>query len=86
MLERHIYHDDFFKFIKDLILNVDVPSDLIRPQDINFNNPDQKFPELIYSDYKNIPEENQLLYKNVLEILLKMLFEVLAHAQETPVL
>ena len=84
-MERHIYHDDFFKFMKELILNVDVPNDVIRPQDINFNSPDQKIPELIYSSYQTISKESQTLYKNIIEILLKLLFEVLAHAQENSV-
>lgn len=42
MFERHIYNDDFFKFIKDITTCIDIPEN----------------DKLIYEHYKEIPAEN----------------------------
>lgn len=85
MLERHLYCDDFFKFIKDIIQSVKTPSliyiDNSGPQGTNAIRY-----MLIYDKWQSFDNFTLDLYKNVIQILVKLIFEILARAHDNGVI
>ncbi|EGR29288.1 ubiquitin carboxyl-terminal hydrolase family protein, putative [Ichthyophthirius multifiliis] len=70
MQDKHIYSIEFFTFFKNIVLQMPKPDDYI-PQQNTF-----------YNKFEQISEENQILYQNLLNISLKLIFNVLLKAND----
>lgn len=81
MVERHIYSDDFFKFIRDLVSSVKLPE--LYTFDPVSNS--MKY-NLIYEKHEEIPEEKRKTYINLIRVLGKINFDVLARAHDNAVI
>ena len=83
MLERHLYCDDFFRFIKDIVQSVKTPSLLY----IDNTNPQQSTIKymLIYDKWQQVETQTQELYVSVIKILVKLILEILARAHDNGV-
>lgn len=85
MLERHLYCDDFFKFIKDIVQSVKTPSLLYIDNSGPSGSNSIKY-MLIYDKWQNIDSSTQDLYINVIKILVKLILEILARAHDNGVI
>ena len=74
MFERHLYSEDFFRFIKEVCNCIELP-DLSQKNLLNF----------IYKNHKAIPEETQAIYKNLIQIISILNFHLLAKAHDNSV-
>lgn len=81
MVERHIYSDDFFKFIRDLVSSVQLPE--LYTFDPVSNS--MKY-NLIYEKHEEIPDETKKTYINLIRVLGKINFDVLARAHDNAVI
>jgi len=73
MFERHIFNEDFFKFIKDVTSSVKLPDFSPTPM------------SPIYADYHLIPQETVFTIKNLVIILSQLIYNLLARASENSV-
>ena len=71
MFERHIYNEEFFKFIKQISNGLDLP-------DLNSNNTTNH----IYNDHANIPYDKKQICHNLIRINGILIFNILARAHD----
>ena len=71
MFERHIYNDEFFKFIKQIANGLDLP-------DLNVNNTTNH----IYNDYASISRETKQICHNLIRMNGTLIFHILARAHD----
>jgi hypothetical protein len=80
MLERHIYSDDFFKFIRDLVGSIK----LIDLYSLDPSTNNLKY-NLIYEKHEEIPQDLKKTYIQFIRVLAKINFDVLARAHDNAV-
>lgn len=80
MLERHIYSDDFFKFIRDLVGSIKLPNLFSLDPITNTT----KF-NLIYEKHAEITDDLKKMYTHFIKVLAKINFDVLARAHDNAV-
>ena len=85
MLERHLYCDDFFKFIKDIVASVKTPNLFYIDNSVPQGNSSIKY-MLVYDKWQSIDNNTQELYVSVIKILVKLILEILARAHDNGVL
>ena len=74
MFERHLYNDDFFKFIRDVCNAINLPELT-----------DQNVKDSIYQGYKDIPEKSKESYLTIIKILANLVYSLLARAYDNSV-
>ncbi len=74
MLDKHIYSEEFFTFIKDIITCITVPSDYIYIKEYHF--------PIIYKNYQAIDQEKRRIFINILEFISKLAFDIVAKAND----
>ncbi|KAL4448730.1 hypothetical protein ABPG74_012819 [Tetrahymena malaccensis] len=67
MLEKHVYSLEFIQFLKELIWMIEKPQDFI---------PSLTSQSFIYKNYKEIPESDQQIYYNSLQMCAKLFFNI----------
>ena len=71
MFERHIYNEEFFKFIKKIANELDLPS-------LNANNTINH----LYNDHANVTQDNKQICQNLIRINGILIFHILARAHD----
>ena len=74
MFERHLYNEDFFKFIKEVCNAIKMP-------ELNSEN----VHEFIFKGYKEIPEKSKQSYLTIIKILANLIYSLLAKASDNNV-
>ena len=74
MFERHLYNEDFFKFIKEVCGASKMPE--LSPQNVS---------NFIYLGHKEIPEQSKHGYLNIIKILANLIYSLLAKARDNNV-
>ena len=75
MFERHLYDEDFFKFIKEVCNCIELP-DL---------SPTKNMSNHIYKNYKDISEDRRSIYKKIIQMISVLNFHLLAKAHDNNV-
>lgn len=74
MFERHLYNDEFFKFVKEVCGAIRMP-ELTSQNVTNF----------IYQGYKDISEKSKQSYLTTVQILANLIYSLLARASDNNV-
>lgn len=75
MFERHLYNEDFFKFIRSVCNSIKIP-------ELNSQNMSQ----VIYQGHKEVPEDTKQSYLKVIKILANLIYSLLARASDNNVI
>ena len=73
MFERHIYSEDFFKFLKEVCNCISIP------------NLDEKLVKFIYTDHMNLSPEVNLTIRTLMSILSLLIFYILSKSDDNKV-
>ena len=74
MFERHLYNEEFFKFVREVGNLIRMPE--LTPQNVS---------NYIYQGYKDIPEKSKLSYLTVIKILANLIYSLMARANDNSV-
>ena len=74
MFERHLYNEDFFKFIKEVCNAIKMPA--LTSQNVR---------NFIYQGFKEIPEKSKQSYLTIIKILANLIYSLLARASDNKV-
>lgn len=75
MFERHLYNEDFFKFIREVSNAIKMPE--LTSQNVT---------NYIYQGYKEIPENSKQSYLTIIKILANLIYSLLARANDNSVI
>lgn len=75
MFERHIYTEDFFKFVKEICNTFKIPDEVLSQQPVNF----------IYPKHNLLSSEVKQSMLNLIKILSELVFYLLARAYDNNV-
>lgn len=95
MLEKQVYSEDFFLFVKQVMASAKVPADYMNEAQI-YNTPFQQLSQqhqhilynnipLIYPKYADVLPEMKQLYRSILQFLTKLILDILSHANDNDV-
>ena len=85
MLERHLYNEDFFRFAKEIIMAVERPAFSLENKVLEGGIFQMSTQSCFYRDFDQISVEKQHVYKNMVELLFKLIFHLLSHANDNAV-
>jgi len=75
MFERHIYTEDFFKFVKDICSSFKIPEEVLSQQPVNF----------IFPKHNLLSAEVKQSMLSLIKILAELVFYLLARAHDNNV-
>jgi len=71
MFERHLYNEDFFKFIREVSNSIKMPA--LNEQNVH---------NFLYKDYKEISEKSKEGYLTIIKMLANLVYSLLARAKD----